>query len=194
VELYFRRGLFPDAIEAANPIFKQNLRSDPVPGLTYCNVLAAYLALGDVEQADVYAQKLQQLLKSHHALGSLYENSFLFVYFVHRRKMKEARKLFDRYVKWAVETKDLDNICLFMNGAVGMFQVLSESKHTMALRLPTELPWYREDGTYSTAELATEIELSINNACGLFDSRNQNSAYSHRIQFFRKLCLNGTPS
>lgn len=193
VELYFRCSRFQDAIEAARPIFEQNLRSGPVPGLTYCNVMIAHMAIGEMDKVDAVADKLRVYLKSRLALGSLYEVAFLFVYFVHRREMSEALKLFRRYIKWAGETTNKDNICLFLNAAAGMFRVYSETNHSMNLTIPASLPWFREDGRYVLSELATHIESWIDDICLTFDKRNQNSVYSDRIKFFRRLCSEGIP-
>jgi hypothetical protein len=101
--------------------------------------------------------------------------AFLFVYFVHRREMSETLRLFRRYIKWAGETTDKDNICLFLNAAAGMFRVYSETNHSMNLTISASLPWFREDSRYVLAELATHIELWIDDICLTFDKRNQNS-------------------
>lgn len=193
VELYFRCGRFQDAIESARPIFEQNLRSGPVPGLTYCNVMIAHLALGELEEADSTAIKLQQFLKSRHSLGCLYEVAFLFVYFVHRREMTDAMKLFRRYIRWAAETTDKDNISLFLNAAAGMFRVLAEGKQTLLLSIPATMPGFRDDGKYELSQMAADIEMWIDNVSLTFDARNQNSVYSDRIKFFRSLCMDGRP-
>ena len=193
VELYFRCGRFQDAIEAARPVFEQDCSNEPASGWTSCHVMIAHIAIGETEKADVVADQLQVFLKPRHSLRHLYEVAFLLVYFVHRRKMSEARKLFRRYIKWAGETTDKDNICVFLNAAAGMFRVYSETNQRMNLTIPASLPWFREDGRYVLTELATQIESWIDDICLTFDKRNQNAVYSDRIKFFRRLCSEGFP-
>lgn len=188
VELHFRAGRYRDAIDAAQPIFDQNLRSDPVPGLTYSNVMISHALLGDHDLASYYAEKLTQYLKGRHSLGYLYEVSFLLTYFVHSRQIERALKLFRQYIRWTSETRDKDNINLFLNAAAELLRIVSADKRSIKLRWDGAFPWCKGHDKYEVAELASQIDAWLAPSIAAFDLRNRNTVYSERLRLFRSIC------
>ncbi len=190
VELLFRCRRYEDALKEAYPITHEGLESPgPVPEITYCYVMICHLRLGQMKQADEYHKKGIRLLDENQI--SLFEISYHLVYLVHTRKLERALGHFERRLHWAVNTTDLDNICLFYNATGALFQILADERDSIRLTLPRGFEGFRSDNEYATRELAELMSNVASDIALRFDRRNGNSDYSEWISGLRELCLRG---
>ena len=188
VDLLFRCGRYEESLQAAEPILKGELKSEPeIPFVTYCYVMMCHLHLGQLEKAKRYHQKGYRLLMAEKRPLSLYEASFHLVYLVHVRELAKALDTFERYLPWAVESTNKDNHCLFFNAAGGLFNTI-EDDQPLSIRTPRDFRWRQENDQYTAHVLGRRLTEEADAIAARFDARNQTTVYSELMHFFRNLC------
>ena len=185
VRLLIRLHRNEEALADAGPILAGKLRCAEIPHLTLGHIMVPLLRLGRREEA-----------REHHAKGyRLVSKNPEFLWIVARHLMflvadddlAKGVKLLERHLPWALTTMSLDRRFLFYVASSLLLEKLAATGKPRKLRLPRELPSYREDDLYAPAELAGWFREEARVLAARFNDRNGNRFFTEQEQGCRQL-------
>ena len=95
--------------------------------------------------------------------------------------MDNALKLLQENLPHLNNLWDKKDAFYFCRGAYTAIKILSETKDEVKLNIPKELPFYHEDGTYNTSNLADTFYKLAKDIATLFDNRNHADNYMKEL-------------
>ena len=94
---------------------------------------------------------------------------------------ERALELFAKRLEWSIGMWDQKKVYDFDKGACVLFRQLSKHQQAVHLDLPHTFPLWREDGVYSTKELASWFREQAETISRRFDERNGSRCFGHDL-------------
>ena len=94
---------------------------------------------------------------------------------------ERALELFAKRLEWSFGLWDQKKVYDFDKGACVCFRRLSRHQQAVHLDLPRAFPLWREDGAYSTKELANWFRAQAETISRRFDERNGSHCFGHDL-------------
>ncbi len=168
------------ALEIAKPILNGKMKCAEVPHATYGHILMPLIRLKRFEEAEESFNKGYKMVSKNGDFLAEVINHLRFL--VLANKTKNAIRLFEKHLIWALEAKQLDERFNFYNVAWLLFDKLeSDGETSIKLRLPNLFEYYSDKGIYEIAELKAAFEKDLRIIADMFDKRNGNKYYSEKI-------------
>jgi hypothetical protein len=113
------------------------------------------------------------------------------LFLAHRSDLPKGVRLFEKYLRSAVETSDLENRAMFYAAANVLLETLGRcSPRRRKLKLTESLPVHCVDDRYAPLELAQWFGEQVKELAQRFDLRNGNDYFSRRLADIRSFALN----
>jgi len=181
----------PEAFEIAEPVLTGEYESRPiVPALTFCRAILCGLQMGEIDIAKKYlnlALKEHQINRQNEDQSELFQSGFWIVGLACTGNVPEALRLFQKHLKWAIASTNLDNIGLFYVSIGALLVEFSETQKVGQFQLPPEFSVFRVDDGYDTLNLGKHFLEKAFEIAAQFDKRNGNQFRSLEFQLRVKL-------
>lgn len=174
------------ALEIAKPILKGKMKCAEVPHATYGYILMPLIKLKRFDEAEeIFNKGYKMVSKNKEFLGEV-TNHLRFLTLAN--KTKNAIRLFEKHLVWALEIKQFDERFHFYNVAWLLFDKLESNGETsIKMRLPNSFKHYSDEGVYEISELKAELEKDLNVIAEMFDKRNGNEHFAGLVKQNREL-------
>ncbi|PQO39973.1 hypothetical protein [Blastopirellula marina] len=179
IEYYDLIGDMETAIETAGPNLRRELSAAEVPHRVMAYVLRPLATLSRYDEADDYQRRGYRLIRNNPTF--LLHFGLHMSYLVHRGRIDEAMRIFERHLSAALETRLLRSQYLFYLGARRALTAAAERTDVWKLNLPRTFPAYDESGRYDLAELIAWIDGVIQPLGARFDQRNGVQYFTQRL-------------
>ena len=186
-ELMIRLGRDEKAMEAAEPIVQRKIGCAEIPHRTYCTILRPLMRMGKLEEASVFEAKgYRMIARNPEFLGSIAEQ---FIFLARTRSFRKGLPRMEKHLPWAISTTDIDARMHFYDGCALLLEALvaHSGNEQRKLRLPKELPCYREEEPYHLPELAAWFRSEAEGYAEQFNDRNGNDYCTQWMQENREL-------
>lgn len=179
VQMELLMGNRAAADEYAKPMEQGRMRFCPdTPHLYWLAYLEDALDRGDLREAEKRANALYRK-------GNRDKSDLSYIGAVLRcwayTDPERALEVFAKRLEWSIGLWDQKKVYDFDKGACVLFQRLSKHQQTVHLELPQAFPLWREDGAYSTKELANWFREQAETISRRFDERNGSHCFGHDL-------------
>lgn len=158
------------AIKIAESNLRQRNDRAEVPHRAMAYVLRPLATLGRYDEADDYQRRGYRLIRNNPTF--LLHFGMHMSYLVHRGRVDDALRIFERHLSAALETRLLRSQYLFYLGARRALTAAAEHVAVWDLNLPQTFPLFTETGRYDLVELIAWIDGVIQPLGARFDERN----------------------
>ncbi|PQO43727.1 hypothetical protein [Blastopirellula marina] len=170
LEYYDFIGDMEKAIEIAEPNLSVRRAYGEIPHRAMAHALRPLATLGRYDEADDYQRRGYRLIRNNPTF--LLHFGLHMSYLVHRGRINEALRIFERHLSAALETRLLRSLYLFYLGARRTLTAAAEQNAVRKLNLPRTFPALSESGRYDLTELVAWVEGVIQPLGARFDQRN----------------------
>lgn len=180
VQMYLGIGDYQKAEEHAKPIKSRHLRfCSDTPHKMYLAYIEEAMNRGDLKTALPYARQLKAI--GHRDRGDLCYMGAVLRCFAYEEK-EQAMQLLEQGFSYTVGMWNKKMINDFYKGAWTVFHELAKTQKTVALKLPKELPVYRQDQTYELKVLEDWLWEELCVLAEAFDARNSSKYFSEDLK------------
>ena len=169
-------GNHQQALDAARPILTGWLQCAEVPHNTLATLLAAYVALGDMEQAEATHQKGYRMIR-----GGADFNSQLgrhLDYLAQTNPERGVRILRQHFLRVMEDRSDLNRLCFFTAARNLLRRVVESGSTTMRFALPAERFPFAGKASVKVADFLMWLQQETTDLAARFDQRNGNGWYA----------------
>jgi hypothetical protein len=172
---YLRRmGRYEEMLEVAGPLLREELSCEVVPAITFGKVLMPLVGLKRKADARRYHNRGWGMIRKN-MVYHIDTWSYHVAYLARVGSHAEAATQLDRYMGQALEVFSPLNRLHNVRRVVQALEALAGADHAMiSLRLPTQLPFVRDDGSYHTDALAATLRDWVRPVARALDERNGN--------------------
>mgnify|MGYP000756139527 FL=1 len=179
VQMELLMGNRAAADEYAKPMEQGRMRFCPdTPHLYWLAYLEDALDRGDLREAEKRANALYRK-------GNRDKSDLSYIGAVLRcwayTDPERALEVFAKRLEWSIGLWDQKKVYDFDKGACVLFQRLAKHQQMVHLELPQAFPLWREDGAYSTKELANWFREQAETISRRFDERNGSHCFGHDL-------------
>ncbi len=172
------------AEEMAKPIKQKRLRfCSDTPHLMLLAYIEDAMNRGDLKTAIPYARQLKRI--GHRDKGDLSYMGAVLRCFAYSDP-DTALSLLEQGFPWTIHLWDQKMLYDFYKGAWTVLRQCHKQNDTICLKLPEELPFFCENGTYLISELEDWIDSQLSEIAGKFDLRNNTDYYAKDLELARK--------
>ena len=141
----------------------------------YC-MLVYYLNLAKDSRAEDYFKKVELLLSDVEKYPYMIFDISQLMYYLSKNNEKKAWQFLEQYSEWEIGANEYYSF----DFSLSIMPLLLEDKE-INLQLSSKLPFYKEEGCYSTRELYEYYSEKINVLGCKFDERNGNTYFREQI-------------
>lgn len=163
-------------VETALKILTTKPSASFKPYDTHSGVLRSLTLLERYEEADRYQQKGYRLIRGNRKYLELI--GFQIAYLLHRERIADAIRMFERHLHWALETHDQGSRYIFYVAARHLFLAIPQEQSPCQLSLPRSFPHYEESNQYHVSQIANWLKQETSSLAASFDQRNGNTYFS----------------
>lgn len=179
---------YEEAVEHSIRVINGTNRCHAVPQTTYSTLIDSLLKLGRFDEV-LHYQKLGYAISWRHRFLLTTLASHLTA-LTAIGETTTGLRVMERHLQWAVETKELlRRMRFYFATELLLTRVAEKSSRSRKLKMPRSLSCYREDATYSTAELAAFFHQEVTKLARQFDQRNGNDYYITKFEADREFVL-----
>lgn len=166
---------YDEMLDVARPLLEQEMACEAVPAVTFSKVLAPLVDLHRKADARRYHNTGWRMIRknmSYHIDTWTYHVAYLAYVGSH----DEAASQLDRYMGQALTGfSPLNRLHDTRRIAQAIEDLAAAGVEKLSLRLPDQLPFFREDGSYHAAALAVTLREWVRPIALALDARNGNS-------------------
>ena len=182
------RRKWEEAIQAAQPVIRGEVRCRTVPERTYSSLIIAELSRGNLDRAGQAFEKGYRLVAGDpDYIGVI---CWHLAYLTRVMDFARGLRLVERHLPWVSQVNNPDTQMGFYGHTGNFFERLaSQRPRTKKVRIPELLPIYSDEERYLPAKLAEWFQDQAAQIAARFDARNGNPYITWSLGDNRALSL-----
>lgn len=169
------------AVKMLTNMIQRNISCAEVPQTTYGKCVQRFTKIGDLEEAEHYADLLMPMIKNNN--NFLMEISHILLLKSYTSP-NEAYSIFCKYLEVFLKTKNPKMKFHFANAAAKFFENINKTENEeITMKLPRTFELYNEDNFYDANEMSEYFRDIASDIARKFDDRNGNTYYTDILDY-----------
>ncbi|MDP7015385.1 MAG: hypothetical protein QGG36_06280 [Pirellulaceae bacterium] len=176
IEYYESIGEFEKAVDFAQPNLRGDRTCAEVPHRTFAYVLRPLSLLDRHDEADECHETGYRMIRNNPSF--LRQVALHIVFLLHRGNRPKAVELFERHLRWALETREIRSRHFFYSAARRLMRELKTDSATRQMRLPNSFELFSKSSSYDLTQLTDWFDRQVETVGAQFNQRNGNDFYT----------------
>lgn len=163
------------AVGKLTTMMQRNITCSDVPQITYGKFIEHFTKLGNLDEADHYADLLMPMAVSINFLGEISDILLLKSY----TSPNDAYNIFCKYLEMFIKVKNPRMKFLFANASARFFENINRDENEeISMKLPRTFELYNEDNLYDPDIMFAYFNDIASELAEKFDKNNHNTLYN----------------